>query len=65
MASIRKKREDFETESEWQTYLITNPEEKEEEEIEVESEVTIYYVCKNPKCDFINVQSVAHKDLKF
>lgn len=60
MASIRKKREDFETESAWRTYELTHPEKKdEEEEFEYESEVTIYYVCKNPKCDFIKKQTVS------
>ena len=59
MAGIRKKREDFETESAWRTYDLTHPEEKDEEEIETESEVTIYYVCKNPKCDFIKKQTVS------
>lgn len=58
MANIRKKREDFETESAWRTYLVTHPEEK-EERFEEESEVTIYYVCKNPKCDFIKKQTVS------
>mgnify|MGYP006991672517 CR=1 FL=1 len=31
MSKIRKKREDFETESAWRTYILTHPEEKEEE----------------------------------
>lgn len=57
MSKIRKKREDFETESAWRTYILTHPEEKDEER--EESEVTIYYVCKNPKCDFIKKQTVS------
>lgn len=60
MAKIRKTREDFETESAWLTYDLTHPEEEEEESrFEEESEVTIYYVCKNPKCDFIKKQAVS------
>lgn len=60
MAGIRKTREDFDTESAWLTYDLTHPEEEEEKSsFEEESEVTIYYVCKNPKCDFIEKQTVS------
>lgn len=55
----RKTREDFETESAWRTYDLVTPKEDEiEEEDEFPTEVIIYYVCKNPKCDFIKKQKV-------
>lgn len=56
----RKTREDFETESAWRTYDLVTPNEDEEKEEDEDfpTEVTIYYVCKNPKCDFIKKQKV-------
>ena len=52
MAAERKTRKDFETDSAWRTYMITHPDEFTEEEDE-EIEVTIYYKCLNPKCDYV------------
>ena len=55
----RKTRKDFETESAWRTYDLVTPDENEEkEENDSPEEQTIYYVCKNPKCDFIKKQKV-------
>lgn len=53
MAEQRKTRKDFETDSAWRTYMITHPQEFEEEDIDEEIEVTIFYKCLNPKCDYI------------
>ena len=54
----RKTRKDFETEAAWRTYDLVTPKEEEKEDEDVETEVTIYYVCKNPKCDFIKKQTI-------
>lgn len=54
----RKTRKDFETESAWRTYDLVTPKEEEKSEEDTATEVTIYYVCKNPKCDFIKKQTV-------
>lgn len=54
----RKTRKDFETESAWRTYDLITPKEEEKSDEDIATEVTIYYVCKNPKCDFIKKQTV-------
>ena len=55
----RKTRKDFDTDSDYYTYMITHPEDEIEDEEEKEKEPDyVYYKCSNPKCDFVMKSNV-------